>query len=180
MRNTIQREIGGYNPALPHSGDVEMWLRAAAAADVGRVNGAAQAYYRIHPASMQRTVNAGHLTDLEGRRAAFASVLLSSDRPVPGGPELFRKASRALAVDALERACADCDDGVSTPETTEGLMAFAVEVWPDAASLREWRALQRRLHPTAIPPTAMSVACGRIARDLSGRVRWRRWRWSGV
>ena len=85
MRNVVQQEIGGYNPALPHSGDFEMWLRAAAVADVGRVNGANQAYYRIHAASMQRTTYAGHLTDLEGRRAAFESVLHSTDRPVADG-----------------------------------------------------------------------------------------------
>lgn len=180
MRNSIQQQIGGYNPALPHSGDVEMWLRAAAVADVGRVNGASQAYYRIHPQSMQRTVNAGHLTDLEGRRAAFASVLLSPDHLVPDGPSLYRQASRALAVDALERACADLDFGVGDAEAIDDLMAFARRVWPDAPAGREWRALQRRLHPTARPSEAWSVACGRIARDLTGRVRWRRWRWSGV
>ena len=49
MRNSVQQAIGGYNPDLPHSGDFEMWLRAAAVADVGRVNGPCQAFYRVHP-----------------------------------------------------------------------------------------------------------------------------------
>ncbi len=79
MRGSVQRAIGGYDPALPHSGDLEMWLRAAAVADIGRVNGANQAYYRVHPTSMQRTVHAGYLTDLEGRRDAFESVLLGPE-----------------------------------------------------------------------------------------------------
>ena len=32
MRTSLQHEIGGYDPLLPHSGDLEMWLRAAAIA----------------------------------------------------------------------------------------------------------------------------------------------------
>ncbi len=116
MRNSVQQAIGGYNAALPHSGDFEMWLRAAAVADVGRVNGPCQAFYRVHASSMQRTTYAGHVTDLEGRRAAFASVLLSSTDPIASGPALYAEACRALAVDALDRACADHDYGMATPD----------------------------------------------------------------
>jgi len=180
MRNSVQQTIGGYDPTQPHSGDFEMWLRASAVADVGRINGASQAYYRIHSDSMQRTVNAGHLTDLEGRRAAFASVLNSSERPVPRGPALYTQACRALAIDALRRALADHDNGCSEPDGVKDLMAFARRVWPYAPSLREWKALQRRIRRPAAAPVPVSVACSRVARDLNGRVRWRRWRWSGV
>jgi hypothetical protein len=180
MRNSVQQAIGGYDPAQPHSGDFEMWLRASAVADVGRVNGANQAYYRIHPDSMQRTINAGHLTDLEGRRAAFESVLNSSDRPVPRGPALYTQACRALAVDALRRALADYDEGPGDRQATDELMAFARKVWPYAPSLREWKALQRRIRRPVVASVPVSVACSRVTRDLTGRVRWRRWRWSGV
>ena len=149
-------------------------------ADVGRVSGANQAYYRIHPASMQRTTYAGHLTDLEGRRAAFDSVLRSTERPVPGGRSLYVQASRALAIDALDRACTDHDEGYATPESAQDLMDFAARVWPEAASLHEWKVLQRRLRRPSGSPTTVTVTCSRIARDLNGRVRWRRWRRSGV
>ena len=30
VRSSVQRQIGGYDPSLPHSGDMEMWLRIAA------------------------------------------------------------------------------------------------------------------------------------------------------
>ncbi len=180
MRTSVQHAIGGYDPALPHSGDFEMWLRAAAVTDVGRVNGPCQALYRVHDSSMQRTTYAGHVTDLEGRRAAFASVLLSSAHPMASGPGLYAEACRALAGDALDRACADHDYGTATPEGDQQLMDFAVRVYPPAPSLRAWKALHRRMTPPAVPPAAMTAACHRLARDLNWRIQWRRWRWSGV
>ena len=45
VRSSIQRAVGGYTPSLPHTGDLEMWLRIAAVADVARVN-CDQAYRR--------------------------------------------------------------------------------------------------------------------------------------
>ena len=89
MRTAVQHEIGGYDAALPHSGDLEMWMRAALMGDVGRVNGAAQAYYRVHDDSMQRTTYAGHINDLNGRLEAFEKVLLRSPMRPADGEELF-------------------------------------------------------------------------------------------
>jgi hypothetical protein len=42
IRSSVLREIGGYNARLPHTSDIEMWLRLSAAADVGRINGVDQ------------------------------------------------------------------------------------------------------------------------------------------
>src|SRR5690349_19117269 len=104
MRTSVQHAIGGYDPALPHSGDLEMWLRAAAVADVGRVNGPGQAYYRVHQASMQRTTFAGHVADLEGRLEAFRAVLVGPRARLDRGEELFATARRTLAIGALRYA----------------------------------------------------------------------------
>ncbi len=156
-----------------------MWLRAAAVADVGRINGANQAFYRIHPGSMQRTTYAGHLIDLEGRRAAFDSVLRSTDHPLPDGDA------------CTSRPCAPWPSTPSTelapimtrvhgPRVGPGSHGLRLPVWPEAPSSREWKALQRRLRrPRARRPPCRSPV-RRIARDLNGRVRWRRWRRSGV
>ena len=130
---------------------------------------------------MQRTTNAGHLTDLEGRRAAFASVLLSSDRPVRDGPALYAEASRALAVDALDRACADHDYGMADPggdRGAHGLRAYGSTPTPPRCgsggpSNVGCTPRRSRRSPCRSPAS-------RIARDLNGRIRWRRWRWSGV
>ena len=64
VRGEMARQIGGYNPALPHSADLEYWIRVAARAGVGRVNGPAQAYYRDHAANMHLTEFATMPVDL--------------------------------------------------------------------------------------------------------------------
>ena len=86
LRTSVQHEIGYYRPALPHSGDLEMWLRAADVSDVGRINGTDQAYRRVHPASMMLTQYGSVLTDLVERNRAYESFLASSgmDRAGPG------------------------------------------------------------------------------------------------
>ena len=79
IRTSVLRRAGAYNESLPHTSDLEMWLRLAALAPVGRINGADQGYYRVHPNSMQRTVNAGLLNDFRGRRGAFLGALPAID-----------------------------------------------------------------------------------------------------
>ena len=76
IRTSTLRKVGVYNVALPHTSDLEMWLRLAAVSDVGHINRTVQGYYRVHPNSMMRTVNAGLLTDLIGRRDAFISAVI--------------------------------------------------------------------------------------------------------
>jgi len=181
MRGSVQRAIGGYDPALPHSGDLEMWLRAAAVSDVGRVNGSAQAYYRIHPNSMQRTVYAGHLTDLEGRLLAFESVLLGSEPALPNGAHLDQQVRRALAASALDWVVWAYDEGRTADEPIDDYIEFAQRVYPNTDRLREWRTLThiRRVGPERAAK-GLPVAGRKVIRDLNHRIRWRRWRRSGV
>lgn len=181
MRTSVQHAIGGYDAGLPHSGDLEMWMRAAAVGDVGRVNGPTQAYYRVHDVSMQRTTFAGHVNDLEGRLGAFAKVL---DRPgsrVPDRDRLFARARLSLAVAALNYASAAYEGGREHLEPIDEYMGFALKVWPDAASLRQWRAVERRRSAGATRLQTGAVwRTHRAAADVNRRLRWRRWRWSGV
>jgi glycosyltransferase involved in cell wall biosynthesis len=50
-RTKIQKTIGGYRASLPHTCDMEMWLRFAANGSVARIN-AVQGLYRKHSAAM--------------------------------------------------------------------------------------------------------------------------------
>jgi len=181
MRTSVQHAIGGYDPRLPHSGDLEMWLRAAAVADVGRVNGPAQAYYRVHRDSMQRTTFAGHVNDLEGRLDAFRAVLVGPDARVAGGEALYAAARRALALRALDYARVAYDHLRADREPVAEYLAFAERVWPAARRHRKWRQVQRRAE-LAPDRVARGVAgrSRRVALDLEGRLRWRRWRRTGV
>jgi hypothetical protein len=181
MRRSVQEAIGGYNPALPHSGDLEMWLRAAVVADVGRVNGADQGYYRIHDQSMQRTIYAGVLRDLEERRAAFASVLLDPRLGVRDGAALYARACRSLALAALDRVAWAYDHGATDDEPVAEYVAFAAEVDPGVVGSARWRVVQhRRERGPERCQRGLAVRGRLVTRDLGERIRWRRWRRSGV
>lgn len=181
LRTSVQHAIGGYDPALPHSGDLEMWLRAAAVADVGRVNGPGQALYRVHRASMQRTTYAGHVTDLEGRLDAFRAVLVGPGASIDRGEALYATARRSLAIAALHYARLAYEHGRADREPVAEYLAFAQRVWPDVRRHRGWRAVQRRagLHPERLARGPLWRG-RRVVADLEDRVRWRRWRRTGV
>ena len=50
-RTTVQKKLGGYLPTLPHSGDLEMWLRFALCSRVAYLD-VPQAVYRLHEDNM--------------------------------------------------------------------------------------------------------------------------------
>ena len=51
VRTSVQNIVGGYRPNLPHSGDLEMWLRFAANGAVASI-GSVQAMRRVHGSNM--------------------------------------------------------------------------------------------------------------------------------
>ena len=194
MRSSVQRAIGGYRADLPHSGDFEMWMRAAVVADVGRVNGADQAFYRVHDDSMLRTTYSSWLHDLEGRRDAFLAILGPdvADRPADADA-LLTMARRGLATEALTRARRALDDPAfdqqdASPNIEPGLepaggdsvpayRAFALDVYPPARELRAWGLLERR---AARPDRSrLGRSVDRFALRLQESLRWHRWRWTG-
>jgi hypothetical protein len=144
MRTSMARQVGWFCGDLPHTSDMGLWLKLASVAKVGRINGPAQGMYRIHDASMQRTIHAGVMMDLEGRRDAFDLVLSANDSPIPGSDELLRLGRRALAVTALEYANRAFDRGRTAEKPIDELAAFALDVSPRTPTLREWKALQHR------------------------------------
>jgi glycosyltransferase involved in cell wall biosynthesis len=143
IRSSVQRSVGGYRHELPHSGDLEMWLRIAAVADIAYVR-APQAFYRVHPSSMQRTQFQGQMVDMVERRAAFRSFFQFALNPFAGRHSLEEDAFRALAREALWDACRLYDHDRAELERVETLVSFAGETWPKAQTLPEFAALRRR------------------------------------
>ena len=70
VRTELQHRLGGYRSELPHSGDVEMWMRFALHAPVGVLR-AVQAYYRHHERSMSMAYYARPLRDRREHLQAF-------------------------------------------------------------------------------------------------------------
>lgn len=158
-RSALHRRVGGYDPACVHASDLNLWLRLAAVSEVARIRGVPQAIYRVHSDSMLRS-DPDPLLDLRERRAAFDRFFASPQAgALPDAAELAALAGRALARQALWRASRTVErgspgtgaEGVPGAErawgagsSVDALVAFALDVCPDARRLREWHGLRAR------------------------------------
>lgn len=174
VRADVQRAVGGYDPRFPHAGDLHMWLRIAAVADVAYVRGAAQAGYRVHHASMSQHVYQDPLADPSERARVFASFLADVD----GGPARGwgTDVRRALADEVMWRACRAVERGAPRDDV-DRIEAFGAELDPEVYHRRSYRALQRRRRTgRAAPAVFAGTRAIRRARD---ELWWRRWRRRG-
>lgn len=99
-RTDIQKSIGGYRASLPHSGDMEMWLRFGARGAVARIH-AVQAVYRKHAANMSNAYYNADWGDYWHRKAAFDSFFEDDANILPEFENLRDQASRSLGEHAL-------------------------------------------------------------------------------
>lgn len=178
MRTSVQKMLGGYRPDLPHSGD--MWLRAARIADVGRVNGCDQAYYRVHRKSMQPTTYAGVLADLRGRRDAFRSVPSSPNANANAEDiqHLLQVAENSVARSTLQGLLEPLGTGETDHDARTTLLAFARETSPEIVNSKFWRLVEDRL---ANGSGYRAVVWILVAwRKLQATIAWRRWRRTGI
>jgi hypothetical protein len=175
MRADLLRRLGGYNSNLPHSGDLELWLRAAAVADVGYVAGPSQALYRQHGANMHHTVFGvtdfhGQLVDLEHRWRAFSSVVHGVG--IANASRLDSHVRARLAEEALWRACHAFERGLAEFPVA-AFEDFASSLDPRSSDSQWARRLRRRkaLGMTALPihplwaPSLVSGKLGRLERQ---------------
>jgi glycosyltransferase involved in cell wall biosynthesis len=153
VRTKLQQRVGGYDPQLPHSGDIEMWMRFAAHAGVGYLRGVDQAYYRVHSASMSKTDFSGQLDDLRQRAKAYDAVLSRCADQLPDAQQLADTVHAKLARQALRRAARAYDKGRTDQVPVDELVDFAERCWPEYKRLPEYRGLQvrRRIGTTAMP-----------------------------
>jgi glycosyltransferase involved in cell wall biosynthesis len=183
VRSSIQQAVGGYDPACYHTSDLNMWLRIAAVSDVAYIRGGAQAIYRVNPEGMLRG-DPAHMADLYGRRDAFDSFFASSGHLLEDPERLRATAGRALARQALWRASRAFDRGITEgPDArpVDELIAFALEVYPEARRLREWwgLALRRRIGAGRSLLFVPFIATGAGHRAL-GHLRRLRWKARGI
>lgn len=182
VRTDLQRKIGGYDPRLPHSGDIEMWMRFATHADVGYLKGVDQAYYRVHSASMSKTDFAGQLDDLRQRKVAYDAVLEYAEHlPVSYRDGLSATVNRKLARQALYRASRAFDRGRTSQVPVDELAEFAASCYPAYDRLPEFAGLsvRRRIGAKAMPylqPLVLSA----VAHHARERLWWRTWYRTGV
>jgi len=95
-RTQTQKTIGGYKASLPHSGDLEMWLRFAANGSVARID-AVQGLYRKHSVAMSNAYYADRMRDFSQAELAFNSFFDEYQHRLPRYRGLRAAARRALS-----------------------------------------------------------------------------------
>lgn len=145
VRRSVMEEVGLYDPAHPHAGDLQMWLRIAAVSDVGYLAGSTQAFYRQHASNMHSVVFAtdqaqGMITDLRHRLDAFTTAAESFD----DGDELLQRIRRAEAREAIDLAARAYVWGLTESWPVDELIAFARECDPQVDETPAGRAFHRR------------------------------------
>lgn len=139
VRTALQKALGGYRRELPHTGDLEMWLRLAAHGCVG-VLGATQAVYRRHDRNMSLAYQRdSRLPDLMERRAALRWFLERDARCLSGHERMTAEMMRVLALDAVSLASQAFNEG--SVRTMSALLAFARATDPDVTTSGRWRRL---------------------------------------
>lgn len=88
VRTGAQKDAGGYDSDLPHTADLDMWLRLAARGDVCILD-SIQAGYRIHDNNMHH-LEMSPLLDLEQRQQAF-EIFFSVNRDLLPNAEQLHK-----------------------------------------------------------------------------------------
>jgi glycosyltransferase involved in cell wall biosynthesis len=137
VRTAVQRKIGGYRPELPHSGDMEMWLRCAAHSRVGVIDGV-QAFYRLHTTQMSSQYVG--ITDFIEVKAAFDFVFAEYGQHMDDLESLRRKAVIGLADRAFWTAAKLFDSGHR--DRCQPYLDFAVALHPELRRQSYWRALR--------------------------------------
>jgi len=140
VRTELQRSVGPYAPELPHSGDMEMWMRFAVRGEIA-VTRFVQAYKRLHTGNMSKGYYALH--DLRQRFEAI-EYRCARDADTYARYGLSREyVHRSMAEEALWVAYGFFDVGERA--AIRDCLQFALEVWPSIAKSTTWRRMQLKL-----------------------------------
>ena len=100
VRTNLQQILGGYEPTLPHTSDMEMWLRFASHSSVAIVN-APQGYYRWHSSNMSQAFIGQELSDRKEQIDTLRKLLSEAGESVPDLSTWVIDAERRLVDEAL-------------------------------------------------------------------------------
>ncbi|HET9715243.1 MAG TPA: glycosyltransferase family A protein [Pseudolabrys sp.] len=137
VRTATQKTIGGYSATLPHTADLEMWMRFAARGAVARID-SIQAIYRKHRSNMSKGYYDRELPDLQQRKEAFDAFFREYGDHIPEGRKLHERAIRRLAEKAFWGSVVQLCRG--RPASCRRLLRFSFDLDP---TLRRRPPLQR-------------------------------------
>jgi glycosyltransferase involved in cell wall biosynthesis len=179
---TVRRSVMDnvkYDPTIARAADFKVSLDATRYGAIGRIDGAALGFYRVHGSNLHLNEHSGYVSEISGLAGAFEKFF--SDGPVepwPAGEDMDKTWRRTLARLALDEACRSYDRGRVVPGDIEKLEDFATSVFSDAPLLPEWRGLTRRKKVGAarvqyVPTFFAAAVRRRVRQDMAQRRRIR-------
>jgi glycosyltransferase involved in cell wall biosynthesis len=139
VRTARLKQSGTYRLELPHSADMELWLRLAACGPVGIVN-SQQAVYRRHAGNMSLAyMSDNRVSDLRQRKLAFDIFLADCKDVLPDAAKLHEGLLQALASDAVVEASMTFNANRLT--LSKNLCEVATEFYPGVRRTYKWRML---------------------------------------
>jgi GT2 family glycosyltransferase len=164
LRTAAQKRAGGYRPHLPHSGDLEMWLRIALEGRVATTL-AVQAVRRFHAANMSAGFYADARADYQQCKAAFDSFFAACDSRLPDAARLHAKADAALAERAFWTGVGQLCRGER--ENGRWLLRFATDLCPRLRILPPLGRLMRSRDAAGRAVSALgALAAARLRRTV--------------
>lgn len=151
VRTSVQKLIGGYRCHLPHTADMEMWLRLAAHGAVAGIQ-TPQAFKRAHLSNMSSSFFANRWADFQQRKMAFDSFFTDYGERLPDARHLQTQAHRVLAEDAFWTAIGLLCRGQGSDGRK--LLHFAFELQP---RLRYWPPFMRLSQVPDLPKKVISA-----------------------
>jgi glycosyltransferase involved in cell wall biosynthesis len=133
VRTKTQKIVGGYTDSLPHTGDLEMWLRLASRGSVAILT-ASQAVYREHQLNMHHSFT--KLENLREHLRAFDSAFRRNEERIPHYAQLVKQYKRSMAIKALQLADQALLEGKS--ECYKKSLEFAITVLPEIIKSSHW------------------------------------------
>ena len=160
VRTAVQKQVGGYRPELPHSGDMEMWLRLATQGDVG-ITQAPHAVYRRHADNMSLGYMESHwLPDIRQRQAALAFFYSESGCQDDEMHRLKHCAYGQLSKDATRFANSAFNKGDLA--TSKLLSDLAVELSPEIRNSVAWGKLAAKRALGVTNWASLRSSCARL------------------
>jgi hypothetical protein len=136
VRTELQHRLGGYSADLPHSGDMEMWMRFAVHASVG-IHQAVQAYYRKHSANMSIQYDSQLLRDVREVLQACEKILAQWSNQYPESSQWREIMLRNISKGSCGLASSAFDRG--DIEGYRTCIEFAEQVYPEIRDSFLWR-----------------------------------------
>jgi len=170
VRTELQHRLGGYRADLPHSGDMEMWMRFAVHAQVGVLR-SVQAYYRKHSSNMSAHYVSQLLGDQREVLQACEQIFAQWGSHYPDSFQWRELMLKRISVDCCWLASCAFEKG-----DTEGYQTcinFAEQLYPGIRWSRMWwktrakRFIGQRFWRLVLPKWKQ---CREFRKALSGRL----------